>query len=283
MKTEERIGRLAPPPRRAEARHSRWQVPRRLGVEIPAGWSMQGSPAIRALQKSLARHDTQFTPDGSPGSDRSPARGARGLRLHLDEGLAAEAYTLEIDEDGARLGAATQVGLSHGLYTLAQWVGLHPRAERALHLEGLAIEDAPSLAERGVMLDVARDRRPTMETLFDLVARLAALKINRLQLYMEADFAYSFGGLATRGRSPYSAGEIRRQRQNEANYEEPAQHPPSRLRRTSGERSWCGHSGHPVRGAPRACLHASPLGNTHGLTSVESLKRTTRLLPVSAT
>jgi hypothetical protein len=210
MKTEERIGRLAPPPRRAEARHSRWQVPRRLGVEIPAGWSMQGSPAMRALQKSLARHGTQFTPDGSPGSDRSPARGARGLRLHRDEGLAAEAYTLEIDEDGARLGAATQVGLSHGLYTLAQWVALHPRAERALHLEGLAIEDAPSLAERGVMLDVARDRRPTMETLFDLVTRLAALKINRLQLYMEADFAYSFGGLATRGRSPYSAGEIRR-------------------------------------------------------------------------
>jgi hexosaminidase len=53
------------------------------------------------------------------------------------------------------------------------------------------IDDAPAFAERGVMFDVARDRIPTMATLFALVDHLAAAKINHLQLYHEHSFAYA--------------------------------------------------------------------------------------------
>ena len=40
------------------------------------------------------------------------------------------------------------------------------------------------------MLDISRDKVPTMPTLFALVDRLAEWKINQLQLYIEHTFAY---------------------------------------------------------------------------------------------
>jgi hypothetical protein len=40
------------------------------------------------------------------------------------------------------------------------------------------------------MLDISRDKVPTMKTLFDLVEMLASWKINQLQLYTEHTFAY---------------------------------------------------------------------------------------------
>ena len=70
--------------------------------------------------------------------------------------------------------------------TLEQWLALNADAER---VQGIEIEDAPRFPERGVQLDVARDRVPTLETLHALVERLASWKLNRLQLYMEASFA----------------------------------------------------------------------------------------------
>ena len=52
------------------------------------------------------------------------------------------------------------------------------------------------------MLDISRDKVPTMETLFDLVDLLAGWKINQFQLYTEHTFAYR--------RSPRPCGRTRR-------------------------------------------------------------------------
>jgi hypothetical protein len=57
-------------------------------------------------------------------------------------------------------------------------------------LPRLAVEDWPDLKIRGVMLDVSRDKVPTLATLKDLIDRLASWKINHVQLYMEHTFAY---------------------------------------------------------------------------------------------
>lgn len=38
---------------------------------------------------------------------------------------------------------------------------------------------------RGVMLDISRDKVPTLKTLFEIVDLLSLLKINHLQLYVE--------------------------------------------------------------------------------------------------
>ncbi len=96
-----------------------------------------------------------------------------------------EAYRLSVGNDGVRIVARIATGLRWGLATLVQLMRQHPQ-----QLPGLVIDDAPAFAERGFMLDVARDRIPTMATLFDLVDRMASLKLNHLQLYHEHSFAY---------------------------------------------------------------------------------------------
>ena len=53
------------------------------------------------------------------------------------------------------------------------------------------MEDWPDVAVRGVMLDVSRDKVPTIATLEALIDRLAAWKVNHVELYMEHTFAYA--------------------------------------------------------------------------------------------
>ena len=86
--------------------------------------------------------------------------------------------------------------------------GIRPRAGRGRRAEpwpACRIEDWPDFAVRGVMLDVSRDRVPTMQTLRDLVDRLAGWKINQLQLYMEHTFAYAGHEDVWRRRRPLHA------------------------------------------------------------------------------
>jgi hypothetical protein len=73
----------------------------------------------------------------------------------------------------------------------------------------LEVEDWPDFPVRGVMLDISRDKVPTMATLFALVDRLAGWKINQLQLYMEHTFAYSRHRAVWHNASPMTAAEIR--------------------------------------------------------------------------
>jgi hexosaminidase len=54
----------------------------------------------------------------------------------------------------------------------------------------LQILDWPTLAHRGVMMDVSRGKVPTMETLMEVVDRLCLAKANVLQLYTEHTFSF---------------------------------------------------------------------------------------------
>lgn len=71
------------------------------------------------------------------------------------------------------------------------------------------IEDWPDFPNRGVMLDVARDKVPTMDTLYQLVDMFASLKFNQLQLYTEHTFAYEGHEEVWKNASPMTAEEIR--------------------------------------------------------------------------
>jgi hypothetical protein len=74
----------------------------------------------------------------------------------------------------------------------------------------MEIEDWPDFPVRGVMLDISRDKVPTMATLFSLVDRLAEWKINHLQLYIEHTFAYRGHEEVWQSASPMTPEEIRR-------------------------------------------------------------------------
>ena len=58
------------------------------------------------------------------------------------------------------------------------------------------------------MLDISRDKVPTMATLFALIDMLAEWKINQLQLYTEHTFAYSKHRTVWEHASPITADEI---------------------------------------------------------------------------
>ncbi len=101
--------------------------------------------------------------------------------------------------------ASDDAGARAALATLSQLVQQH-RARIPCY----DIEDAPTFATRGVMLDVSRCRVPTMRELFSVVDLLASLKFNHLQLYTEHTFAYANHEDVWRGWSPMTAAEIRR-------------------------------------------------------------------------
>ena len=71
------------------------------------------------------------------------------------------------------------------------------------------IEDAPALERRGYMLDVSRDRVPTMDELRALIDLLGSLKYDHLQLYVEHTFAYAGHEEVWAEASPLTPSEIR--------------------------------------------------------------------------
>lgn len=120
-----------------------------------------------------------------------------------------QSYRLEIlgptgDGPPVHLEAPTALGLRHGAATLAQVLRRFPR-----ELPLLRVVDEPTFASRGVMLDVSRDRIPTMEEFGRIVPWLASLKVNHLQLYTEHTFAYAGHEEVWRGWSPLTPAEIR--------------------------------------------------------------------------
>jgi hypothetical protein len=122
---------------------------------------------------------------------------------------AGEAYRLVVSRAACGVEAGSTVGLVHGARTLAQLLSAAAREPGAPRLAGLTIDDAPDFATRGVMLDVSRDRVPTMETLHARVELLASLKVNHLELYMEHTFAYAGHEDVWRDASPFTGAELR--------------------------------------------------------------------------
>lgn len=113
----------------------------------------------------------------------------------------------------ARIEAHTEIGARYALRTLAQLVrwarSAKPMHGNACALPCCVIEDEPSFPCRGVMLDISRDRVPTMEMLFEIIDHLAALKINHFQLYIEHTFAYTGHEEVWRDASPMTPEEVR--------------------------------------------------------------------------
>ena len=63
---------------------------------------------------------------------------------------------------------------------------------------------------RGYLLDISRDRVPTMKTLREIVDLLARCRYNQFQLYTEHTFAYAKHGVVWEEADPLTAAEIRK-------------------------------------------------------------------------
>jgi len=135
-----------------------------------------------------------------------PAAGAPVIELAIDPTLAlpAEGFTLEVTPRGIALAALDRRGLNWGAGLLAQIARQSGR-----ELPELAVRDWPDFGSRGYMLDVSRDRVPTMATLFEILDLLEELRLNELQLYTEHTFAYAAHERVWRDASPLTPTEIR--------------------------------------------------------------------------
>ena len=128
------------------------------------------------------------------------------IKLVKSDDIPAEGYKLTIKPEGMEITASTPAGAFYGACTLAQIIRNTnvqrptPNIERKtrnskseirnIMLPCLSISDSPDFPARGVMLDISRDKVPTMETLYHIVDLLADWKINQFQLYTEHTYAY---------------------------------------------------------------------------------------------
>jgi hypothetical protein len=120
----------------------------------------------------------------------------QAYRLSLAPPATSNAPTAVIEASGEQ-------GLRYALITLSQL--LHHQDP---HLPSTIIEDWPAFPHRGVMLDISRNRVPTMEHLFNTINTLATLKFNHLQLYIEHTFAYRGHEQAWQDSSPLTPEQV---------------------------------------------------------------------------
>jgi len=126
------------------------------------------------------------------------------LRLISDAGMHNQGYEISITPDGIEVLADKPAGIFYGVQTLVQII-----RQASPLLPGFHIRDWPDFPNRGVMLDISRDKVPTMDTLFSLVDLLASWKINQFQLYTEHTFAYQNHPMVWANASPVTAQEAR--------------------------------------------------------------------------
>jgi hypothetical protein len=130
------------------------------------------------------------------------------LRVASENVTHPQGYELDVTPDSILIEAHDEAGVFYGICSLIQI--LESCAPHAPHstLPALRITDWPDFPVRGVMLDVSRDKVPTLDTLLALVDMLAGWKINQLQLYTEHTFAYRNHPEVWANASPFTGQDI---------------------------------------------------------------------------
>jgi hypothetical protein len=201
---------LLPRPKQQQRLEGTWSLPSTLRLACPDQVNVTTAAFERLEQALRARgHDLARTTDSDPAAHIRMCVEPLAFAAQLHPTLSQQAYTAIITSGGATLSAITGVGLAYALSTLTQLIDLTTSNRGALELPCVSIEDSPDFPVRGVMLDISRDKVPTLATLQALVDRLAHWKVNQLQLYMEHTFAYAGHEVVWRHASPLTAEEVR--------------------------------------------------------------------------
>ena len=192
---------LLPAPRRITYKDGLYSLP-------AEGWIVLDGPAPQQLTFSAKRIQRSIHQSHGlswqSGAGQPILGAALVLQIFPMLSLPNQGYTLKITPAGILIRANTAAGVFYGVCTLAQILVQNTGVE----IPCLEIEDGPDLPVRGVLLDISRDKVPQLNTLFDLIDRLASWKINQFQLYTEHTFAYRNHPDVWRSASPISGEEI---------------------------------------------------------------------------
>ncbi|HMP77189.1 MAG TPA: glycoside hydrolase family 20 zincin-like fold domain-containing protein [Kiritimatiellia bacterium] len=170
---------------------------RRCTIHDASGANDATAHRIRQDLRHELRLDAELLADTDKGR-------AATILLNIDATLPAQGYSLHVTPRHIALTGADAAGLFHVAMTLRQLVRQYRDA-----IPACRIEDHPDFPVRGVMLDISRDKVPTMDTMFRLVEELAEWKINHLELYTEHTFAYRNHRAVWAHASPMTAEEVR--------------------------------------------------------------------------
>ena len=211
---------LLPAPRSLKRRAGSFVLPPRSSVLLDSSVNSQDA---RALIQRLQTWNAAQHPGGNQISFHrhsyarqaaniiaikveAPSDGtARSTLSRLKPAVRDEFYQLDIRPKGIRIEFQELPGLRAAVATLRQLLREYGRT-----LPCLTAQDWPAFARRGVMLDISRGRVPNLATLLDLADKLADLKINELQLYIEHTFAYQNFKSVWREWGALTAREIRK-------------------------------------------------------------------------
>ena len=174
---------LLPPPKRIELLGGNFQ-PAGKYIYLDAACPLALQHAGNAIKAALQTNERPFELTAFRGTDAI----AVTVDISPDAIVYAEGYSLTIAPSKISIVAHDPAGALYAAMTLKQIVRqcTPPRAA----LPCLCINDWPDFNVRGVMLDISRDKVPSMKTLFGLIDLLSEWKINQFQLYTEHTFAY---------------------------------------------------------------------------------------------
>jgi hypothetical protein len=166
--------------------------------------NIERSSRLRCAQRVKAAFDgagVNREIAGHGGKGRPPA-----VELQVDSAIAQEqGYRIVITLGKIELAGHDDAGLAYAVTTLAQLMRTYSQSGT---LPCMFIVDWPEFERRGVMLDISRDKVPTMDTLFQLVDQFEAWKLNEFQLYTEHTFAYANHEEVWKEASPMTPAEI---------------------------------------------------------------------------
>ncbi len=134
-------------------------------------------------------------------------RADAALIIETDTSLSDEGYNISILDKATQpiiVRSSSQIGMLQALRTLSQLL-----AQFGRNIPAMTIDDEPAFPNRGVLLDVSRNRVPRLDELLRVARQLASWKINHLQLYTEHTFRYRGHNEVWRGASPLTPSDIR--------------------------------------------------------------------------
>ena len=153
---------------------------KRVAVDGPVELNMDDPRVERAVLRGRSQEPVKRGAD----TEHGPT-----IRIAFDPGQVPhrDGYRLVVRPHGIDLVGGSPAGCFYGWQTLRQ---LSTGGQATVPC--CSILDWPDFDTRGLLHDITRGKSPTLETLKTLVDRLACLKVNQLQLYMEHAFVFPF-------------------------------------------------------------------------------------------
>jgi len=175
---------LMPMPDRLTLGNGQFIINQSFSVGISGSSDARLQHAVERFLRTLSRQ----TGMPFPAVVSNPSQAA--LVVHADQASHEipqlgedESYTLVVTPTGAKLNAATTLGVLRGLETFRQMVDIGPQG---FAVPAVSIQDKPRFPWRGLLIDVSRHFMP-VEVLQRNLDGMAALKLNVLHWHLSDD------------------------------------------------------------------------------------------------